>query len=190
VDDIRSVFETSIGKEGDCSEETLGVAQAIHDHRDFVAPQLGLYTLEGSFQTDPEIDLLRGCSRLDISRELRNRLNRLNPDVYVGLQSIEERRIVEGVGWYEGDTGSLIGCVCLSDGLLNDRVDYQVSFGYLDVLLQMEKGELEFREFLLGVWDTWVEISTNLVWLNITHRSCRLYPYYRCAYPQMPRTKV
>jgi len=37
---------------------------------------------------------------------------------------------------------------------LNDGMDGESRVGDLDVLLKMEKGELEFGEFLLGHWDT------------------------------------
>lgn len=87
-------LQASVRHKTDCCEISLRISEAFHHHVHLIAAQLCLNTLQCPFKTQPEINLLRRGTRGNITRELGNRLDSLDPYVDVSVQSVEERTIV------------------------------------------------------------------------------------------------
>jgi hypothetical protein len=86
--------------------EAAGIAQAVHDHVDVLAAELGLDRLERALKREPEVDLLRGSAGGDLAREAGDALDGLDPCVDVRVQEVQERVIVQQLRWQVGDAGS------------------------------------------------------------------------------------
>ena len=96
---VRSILQAGIGDETDSGMETLRIAEAVHDHVDLLAPELGLDALERTLETEPEVDFLGGRAGGDVAIELGDGLNGLDPGVYVRVQRVEEAAVVEEFRW-------------------------------------------------------------------------------------------
>ena len=85
--------------------EPLGVFEDVESESDALAVELAGDSLESSFHTEPEVDLLRSCSRRDIPIELGHRLDLLDPRVDVRLKLVEEGSVDQEGGRGDGVDG-------------------------------------------------------------------------------------
>lgn len=92
---VRGILQAGVGDETDSSMKTLRIAEAVHDHVDLLAPELGLDALERALKTEPEVNLLGGRAGSDVAVELGDGLNGLDPGVDVRVQRVEETAVVE-----------------------------------------------------------------------------------------------
>jgi hypothetical protein len=120
---VRSILQACVCDETDSCSEPFRVPQTIHDCVHLIAPQLILNALQCPLQTEPKVDLLRCGTRRNVPRELRNGLYRLNPLVYMTMQGIKERAVVEKFGWYIGQARTIAGRPSLLYCPLYDRVN-------------------------------------------------------------------
>lgn len=113
---VRGLLEPGIGNEADRSVEPLRMLEDIQRQRNFLAPQLRLDPLQRVLHAQPEVDLLRGGSGSDIARQLRDRLDLLDPRVDIGLQLVEkcwigeERLRLDGIDRYSAARGVTLVC--------------------------------------------------------------------------------
>ena len=74
--------------------KTFSISQAIHDHIDFVTSQLSLYTFQCPLECQPEVNLLGSRSWRNVSVQLGNRLDRLDPRIDMTMKGIKKRAVV------------------------------------------------------------------------------------------------
>ena len=86
-------MQPSVREETCGSVETLGVLEHTEGKVHFVAAQLRINALESMFHAEPEVDLLRRGAGFDITAELGDGLNLLDPGVDVCLELVEERGV-------------------------------------------------------------------------------------------------
>ena len=91
---VGGFFETGICDETNSSMVPLRVPKTVHYHKDILTTKLSLDALESPLQTEPEVDLLRGRPRRHVPTQLRHRLDRLDPLVHMGMQSVQEGAVV------------------------------------------------------------------------------------------------
>jgi hypothetical protein len=96
--DIRSILQPRIRNEADCGMKPPSIPQAIHHHVHLLTPQLAFDPLQCPFQTEPEIDFLRGRTGGDLAGEAGDALDGFDPLVDVSMQGIEECVVVESFG--------------------------------------------------------------------------------------------
>jgi hypothetical protein len=81
-------------------------------------------------------------------------LNRLNPRVDIVLQRVEETAVVQEVGWQMRDVGAHTGFLGFLNCSLDNTADDELYFRNLDVLLKVERRQLELGKLLLRHRDT------------------------------------
>jgi hypothetical protein len=95
----------------------------------------------------------------------------------VRVESVQKRAIIEHLGWNVGNVGPCAGSLGFVDSALDDRVDDEVCFWNLDVLLEMQKRELELGKLFLGHWDSHLGVRAILAAASCAYKGVepRLY---------------
>jgi len=95
--DVGSFFETCVSDKTDGRMIPLRFPKAVHDHENVLTTKLGFDAFKSSLQTEPEVDLLRGCPRRYIPTQFRYGLDRLDPLIHVRMQDVQESTVAQGV---------------------------------------------------------------------------------------------
>jgi hypothetical protein len=84
----------------------------VHCEGDLLALELSLDAFEGVLHTEPEIDLLGGCTGRDVSGKFGHGLDFLDPRIDVGLELVEKQGVgEEGLRFNGIDRDTLARCV-------------------------------------------------------------------------------
>ena len=112
---LHRLFQTCVGDEADCGMESFGMFEDVQGQGYFFSCQLRFNAFQGVLYAEPKIDFLRSGSRRDVSRQLGDGLDLLDPRVDVRLKLVEESRIgKQGLGFYRVDGDSATGGMTLS----------------------------------------------------------------------------
>ena len=77
--EIRSVLQPGISGKTNRRMRPLCIPQCIHNHPDLFPPQLRFHPLQHPLEAQPEVDLLRCLAGGNVSRELGQCLDGLDP---------------------------------------------------------------------------------------------------------------